>query len=99
VINPSRAAKSYKLSESQVIHEMMCALESWDLAVDIEDYYVNYVAYPDNTSSKIKYNINLFHDNPKVDYKASIGIPDYKNVITWGRLSCEDPRDGIYALA
>jgi hypothetical protein len=88
VINPSRAVKSYGLNEGQVVYEIKCALESWDLAVDLEDYYVNYVAYPDNsTSSKIKYTINLFDDNPKVDYKAkaSIGAPDYKNVITWGR--------------
>jgi len=88
VINPSRAVKSYGLKESDVVNEIKCALESWDLAVDLEDYYVNYVAYPDNsTSSKIKYTINLFDDNPKVDYKAkaSIGAPDYKNVITWGR--------------
>ncbi|MEM1624805.1 MAG: matrixin family metalloprotease [Candidatus Nezhaarchaeales archaeon] len=29
----------------------------------------------------------LFNDNPRIDYKAkaSIGTPDFKNVITWGR--------------
>lgn len=31
----------------------------------------------------------MFHDNPKVGYKAKAGTssPDYKNVITWERLS------------
>jgi hypothetical protein len=91
VINPSQAVKSYGLKESDVVNEIKCALESWDLAVDLSDYEVDYVAYPSykdvGSMTYIKYTINLFDDNPKVDYKAkaSIGAPDYKNVITWGR--------------
>jgi len=91
VINPSQAVKGYKLSESQVVNEIKCALESWDLAIDLSDYEVDYVAYPsyEDVGSKtyVKYAINLFDDDPKVDYKAkaSRDRPDFRNVITWGR--------------
>ena len=88
VINPSQAVKSYRLKADDVIREIKCALESWDLAVDLSDYYVNYVAYPDNTTSpKISCEVELFNDSPKVDYKAraSTSRPDFRNVITWGR--------------
>jgi hypothetical protein len=36
-----------------------------------------------------KVNTNLFYDSPVVNSKAkaSLGRPDYKNIVTWGRLS------------
>jgi hypothetical protein len=91
VINPSTAVKSYGLSASSVVSEIKSALESWDLALDLSDYEVDYVAYPSfkdvGSETAIKYTINLYSDNPIIDNKAkaSIGSPDYKNVITWGR--------------
>jgi hypothetical protein len=91
IINPSQAVKSYGLSADAVVNEIKCALESWDLAVDLSDYEVDYVAYPVvadvGSPTTLKYTINLYNDYPTVDYKAkaSIALPDYKNVITWGR--------------
>jgi len=96
VINPSQAVKGYKLSEGEVFNEIRCALESWDLAVDLSGYCASYVAYPDNASSSKAYDIELFNDYPKVDYKAkaSTGRPDFRNVITWGRA-----QSGVVAYA
>jgi hypothetical protein len=91
IINPSTAVKSYGLSASFVVNEVKSALESWDLAVDLSDYEVDYVAYPDfvdvGGETTIHYTINLYNDNPTINNKAkaSTGYPDYKNVITWGR--------------
>ncbi len=91
VINPSWAVKSYGLKADDVVREIKYALESWDLAVDLSDCEVDYVVYPDYEDVGYKtdasYTINLFNDDPKVDYKAraSTSYPDYKNVITWGR--------------
>ena len=91
IINPSTAVKLYGLKVDDVVSEIKYALESWDLAVDLSDYEVDYVAYPyyvdvgENTT--VEYNINLYNDNPTIDYKAkaSTAFPDYRNVITWGR--------------
>jgi len=91
IVNPSQAVKSYGLSADSVVNEIKSALESWDLAVDLSDYEVDYVAYPSfvdvGSTTEIKYMINLYSDTPTIDNKAraSIGYPDYKNVITWGR--------------
>ena len=78
IINPSQAVKSYGLSADEVVNEIKSALESWDLAVDYDDY-----TPPD----MLLYDVKLYHDAPAINYKAkaSIGSPDYKNVITWGR--------------
>jgi len=87
VINPSKAIRKYKLSEEDIITEVKASLESWDLAVDYDDY-----TPPDN----ITYDVELYNDTPVIDYKAkaSIGFPDFKNVITWRGL-----RNGIIAVA
>ena len=91
IINPSTAVKSYGLSADLVVNEIKSALESWDLAVDLSDYEVGYVAYPSfkdvGSETTIKYTINLYSDAPTINYKAkaSIGSPDCKNVITWSR--------------
>ena len=91
VINPSQAVKSYGLKADDVVREIKYALESWDLAVDLSDCEVDYVVYPDykdfGDPTFVSYTINLFDDNPKVDYKAkaSTNRPDFRNVITWGR--------------
>jgi len=78
IISPSTAVKSYGLSADRVVSEIKSASESWDLVVDYDDYT------PPDT---IKYTIDLYNDNPTINNKAkaSIGYPDYKNVITWGR--------------
>jgi len=78
IINPSTAVKSYGLSADSVVNEIKSALESWDLAVDYDDY-----TPPD----VITYSVELYYDVPIIDNKAkaSTGYPDYKNVITWGR--------------
>jgi len=91
IVNPSQAVKSYGLSADAVVNEIKSALESWDLAVDLSDHEVDYVAYPTckdvGSPTTIKYTINLYDDNPTIDNKAkaSTSRPDYKNVITWGR--------------
>ena len=87
VINPNKAIRKYKLSEEDIIGEVKASLESWDLAVDYDDY-----TPPDN----ITYDVELYNDTPVIDYKAkaSIGFPDFKNVITWRGL-----RNGIIAVA
>jgi len=90
IINPSTAVKRYGLSADSVVNEIKYALESWDLAVDLSDYEVDYVAYPGfkdvGALTTINYTINLYNDSPTIDNKAkaSTGYPDYKNVITWG---------------
>ncbi len=100
IVNPSQAVKSYGLSADEVVLEIKYALESWDLAVDLSDYEVDYVAYPTYVDvggeTTTKYPINLYDDNPTIDYKAkaSIAFPDYRNVITWGLA-----RPGVVAYA
>jgi len=76
VINPSSAVRKYKLSEDDVVEEIKAALESWDVAVDYDDY-----TPPDN----LTYDVELYNDTPTIDYKAkaSVRFPDFKNVITW----------------
>jgi hypothetical protein len=99
IINPTQA-KTYGLSVDKVISEVKSGLESWDIAIDLSDYEVDYVAYPDfkdvGSKTTINYNINLFNDKPTIDYKAkaSTRFPDYKNVITWGRA-----QQGVIAYA
>ncbi|MGP3667343.1 MAG: hypothetical protein ACKD6N_00555 [Candidatus Bathyarchaeota archaeon] len=77
IINPSGGVKQ-GLKEASIIKEIKEALESWDWAVDLDDY-----TPPNN----INYNIELYNNNSKIDYKAKASTvsPDYKNVITWGR--------------
>jgi len=77
IINPSGGVKQ-GLSEASIVFEIKEALESWDRAVDLDDY-----SPPD----VVVYHVELYDNNTKIDYKAkaSISSPDYKNVITWGR--------------
>jgi len=87
IINPSQAIKRYGLKVDKVVNEIKSALEAWDLVVDYDDY---------TPPNEIKYTINLFNDNPTINYKAkaSTSFPDYKNVITWGRA-----KQGVIAYA
>ena len=87
IVNPSTAVKNYGLTQSEVVAEIQASLENWDLAVDYEDCLLeNLRAKPEN----------LYNDSVIIDSKAKASTwqPDYKNVITWGRL-----RWGVVAMA
>ena len=84
VINPTGGVKQ-GLSEDRIVKEIKAALESWDMAVDLDSYNYNFVNSQIN--STIINKLSLYNDTPQIDYKAkaSIAWPDYRNVITWGR--------------
>lgn len=86
VINP-RGGVEQGISEELVVSEIKAALESWDWAVDLDNC---------RPPHKVKYAVNLYGDEPAIDYKAkaSTSRPDYRNVITWGRA-----RPGVVAYA
>ncbi len=77
IVNPSGAVKNYGLSAASVVSEIKSSLESWDLALDYDDY-----TPPD----VVAYNVELYNNAVTVSYtaKASTRRPDYRNVITWG---------------
>ena len=59
----------------------------WECAINLDDY---------TPLDETIYSIELYSDEPTIDYKAraSLGFPDFKNVITWKAL-----RKGIVAVA
>ncbi|MEM2686617.1 MAG: hypothetical protein QXM01_06045 [Candidatus Bathyarchaeia archaeon] len=77
IINPSGGVKQ-GLSEASIVSEIKAALESWDWAVDLDNY---------RPPDKVRHRIELYNDEPLINYKAkaSIGTPDLRNVISWGR--------------
>ncbi len=66
-INPSTAAKNYRLKTADVVEAVTKSFETWDDAVSTK---------------------NVF-DPPTINTKAraSLAMPDYKNVVTWGAVS------------
>ncbi|MEM2866805.1 MAG: matrixin family metalloprotease [Candidatus Hadarchaeales archaeon] len=65
-VNPTVAARSYRLKEGEVVGAVQRAFENWDDAVERE----------------------LYNNRVTVNWKASASPrrPDYRNVVTWGRL-------------
>ena len=97
-INPSYPVNNYGLVKSAVVAAIKDSFESWDTAVDLSrtDYTSVYnwkgkaycLPYGYQTTNPIE----LFNNTPviKNTAKASPSSPDYKNVVTWGRLSEEN---------